>query len=618
VTRTVEVSKRRATQHWRGLGLLCLLVFVPGVAHDAFAQDGSNVLLVVNTANAASAPIAARYVRTRGVPAEQVVRVTTATGDEIERGQYERQIERPIADWITSHDAQDRILYIVLIKGIPLRIAGTPGRQGTVASVDSELTLLYRRLVGARVLTTGPVGNSYFHGARSLSEIKPFNHADHDLYLVSRLDGFTEQDVNGLISRGASPVRTGSFLLDGTGPATAGVTAKWLQATADALVAGGFQGRVGLDTTPAAAPLRKNVLGYVSGGSNDPSLNRRRLGIGFAPGALATLLVSTDARTVSEPPDTWQPGSSVEREALFRGSSQSLAADLIRDGVTGASGYVAEPFLAGTVRPDILFPAYVEGANLVEAFYLAMPSLSWQNVVFGDPLCAPFRKRLLLPDEKQPPIDPQTELPVHFSQRRVAQATAAGLSGDGVKLMLKGEGRRRHGDTAAAKQALEEATKLEPRLTSAHRLLAAIYEEQGQPDLAIERYRRVLADAPDDLLSLNNLAYALAVHAKAPQDALAPAQKAYELSKGAVPSITDTLGWVHFLLGQHAEAEKYLSEAATAAPNNADVQLHLAHVYAARGRADLAAKAIARCVQLDPTSAERADVKELRAKLGTR
>ena len=64
--------------------------------------------------------------------------------------QYERQIERPIAEWITSHAAQDRILYIVLIKGVPLRIAGTPGRQGTVASVDSELTLLYRRLVGAR------------------------------------------------------------------------------------------------------------------------------------------------------------------------------------------------------------------------------------------------------------------------------------------------------------------------------------------------------------------------------------------------------------------------------------------------------------------------------------
>jgi uncharacterized protein (TIGR03790 family) len=609
----VEVMRRRATQQWL-LGLLAIV----SVAPDAFAQDGSNVLVVVNTASVSAAPIAARYVRARAIPAEQVVRVTTSTGDEIERAQYERQIERPIADWITSHDAQDRILYIVLIKGVPLRISGTPGRQGTTASVDSELTLLYRRLVGAPVLTTGPIANSYFHGGKSLIDVKLFNHADYDIYLVSRLDGFTELDVAGLINRGASPERTGSFLIDGTGPATEGVTPKWLQATADALIAGGFQGRVELDTVPAAAPPRKNVLGYASGGSNDPALGRRRLGIGFAPGALATLLVSTDARTVSEPPSTWQPGSSIEREALFKGSSQSLTADLIRDGVTGASGYVAEPFLAGTVRPDILFPAYVAGANLIESFYLAIPSLSWQNVVFGDPLCAPFRKRMLLPDEKQPLLDSQTELPVHFSRRRVAQATAAGLSGDGVKLMLKGEGRRRRGDTPAARQALEEATKLEPRLTSAQRLLAGIYDEQGEHQLAIERYRRVLADAPDDLLSLNNLAYALAVHAKAPQDALASAQKAYDLSKGVVPSIVDTLGWIHYLLGQHAEAEKYLADAAAAAPTNADVQLHLAHVYAARGRTDLAAKAIARCLQLDPKLAERADLKELRARLGAR
>ena len=42
----------------------------------------------------------------------------------------------------------DRIFYIVLTKGIPLRISGSGGRAGTAASVDSELTLLYRKLVG--------------------------------------------------------------------------------------------------------------------------------------------------------------------------------------------------------------------------------------------------------------------------------------------------------------------------------------------------------------------------------------------------------------------------------------------------------------------------------------
>ena len=133
---------------------------------------------------------------------------------------------------------------------------------------------------------------------------------------------------------------------------------------------------------------------------------------------------------------------------------------------------------------------------------------------------------------------------------------------------------------------------------------------------AIERYRLVLAQVPDDVLSLNNLAYALAVRKESPADALALAQQAHAISKGNVPAITDTLGWIHYLLGQLAEAEKYLGEAAAAAPDNADVQLHLSHVYVARGRKELAARALARSLQLDPALADRADVKALRAQLG--
>ncbi len=406
-----------------------------------------------------------------------------------------------------------------------------------------------------------------------------------------------------------------SFLLDSMGSSAERVAEGWLRSSAAALVAAGYQGRVVLETTPAAVRNRKSVLGYASWGSNDPSLRVRRLGLGFAPGALATLFVSTDARTLKEPPETWQPGA-VDRKAFFESSPQSLTADLIRDGVTGATGYVAEPFLDGTLRPDILFPAYVAGSNLIEAFYLATPHLSWQTVVFGDPLCAPFRSRAAAPEETGPALDGETELPRHFSERRVAYLTSTGLSTAAVKTMLKGEGRRRSGDTAGSRQALEAATALEPRLIGAHRTLAAVYEELGDYDHAIERYRLVLAQVPDDVLSLNNLAYALAVRKESPADALALAQQAHAISKGKVPAITDTLGWIHYLLGQLAEAEKYLGEAAAAAPDNADVQLHLSHVHLARGRKELAARALARSLQLDPALADRADVKALRAQLG--
>ena len=55
------------------------------VSAAASAQDGSHVLVVVNTASPLSASIAARYMRARAVPPENLVSLKTGTGDEIDR-----------------------------------------------------------------------------------------------------------------------------------------------------------------------------------------------------------------------------------------------------------------------------------------------------------------------------------------------------------------------------------------------------------------------------------------------------------------------------------------------------------------------------------------------------
>jgi uncharacterized protein (TIGR03790 family) len=65
-----------------------------------------------------------------------------------------------------------------------------------------------------------------------------------------------------------------------------------------------------------------------------------------------------------------------------------MSADYLHDGVTGASGHVDEPYLHLTPRPEPLFSAYYRGRNLAESYYLAIPGLSWMNVVLGDPLCS--------------------------------------------------------------------------------------------------------------------------------------------------------------------------------------------------------------------------------------
>ena len=74
--------------------------------------------------------------------------------------------------------------------------------------------------------------------------------------------------------------------------------------------------------------------------------------------------------------------------AWFADSPQSMLADFVLEGASGGSGHVYEPYLGMTPRPDLLLPAYYSGRNLAESYYLAIPGLSWQNIVVGDPLCS--------------------------------------------------------------------------------------------------------------------------------------------------------------------------------------------------------------------------------------
>jgi uncharacterized protein (TIGR03790 family) len=132
---------------------------------------------------------------------------------------------------------------------------------------------------------------------------------------------------------------------------------------------------------------QSDVIAYASWGSNDPDRKERHLGFQWLPGAIMTEYVSTNGRSFTRPPDSWNIGAWGDPRATFAGTPQSLTADYIHDGVTGASGHVYEPYLEFTPRPNILLPAYYHGRNLAESYYLATPLLSWMNIVVGDPLC---------------------------------------------------------------------------------------------------------------------------------------------------------------------------------------------------------------------------------------
>jgi uncharacterized protein (TIGR03790 family) len=611
------ISTMRATPPFvaRFLGRTATcLVFCLVVASRCTGQTAENVAIVVNESSADSKRIAEHYARTRGLPESNILRIQTSTDESIERDVYLRTIEQPLGLAIRRAGLQDRLLYLVLTKGVPLRIAGDTGPNGTLASVDSELTLLYRRMVGQPIGLQGPIENPYYLGDREISEARPFSHREHDIYLVTRIDAFTVDQAVGLIDRAQETSREGRIVLDERGTGESGD--QWLERAAKRLADQGAQSRVVLETTPKPARDETSVLGYYSWGAADPANRVRSVGMGFLPGSIAANLASFDARTFRQPPDSWSPTASLDKATWFEGTGDGLIGDLIREGVTGVSGQVAEAFLRGAVRPDILFPAYLAGFNLAEAFYLAVPTLSWQTIVVGDPLCAPFARQPLRTENLEEPVDSASGLPGLFAKRRLAALREANrdIPDAALPFLAKYQTLMERQNVSGARQSLEDAARVAPRAAGIMLVLAQLEEEAGNVDASIAQYRRVLKIEPNNSVALNNLAYALAVRRNAPQEALPLATLAARIAPGSGIAL-DTLGWVEHLLGNQDVAESLLGQAAELEPGRAEIRLHAAIVLAANGKSDRAEAQLKEALRFDPALEGRDDVRQLRERI---
>ena len=435
---------------------------------------------------------------------------------------------------------------------------------------------------------------------------------------MTRLDGYTVDDVLALIDRGKAPTSEGQFVLDQRGGVMNNPAGDiWLREAGRRLALLGFEKRVVLENTRDAAHDLTNVLGYYSWASNDPAHRQRQSSMQFAAGALAASFGGPDARTMQEPPAAWMPSANwVDRTAWHEGAPTSLVGDIIREGATGVAGHVADPFLQSAVRPEILFPAYVKGFNLAEAFYLAIPHLSWQTVVIGDPLCRPFPRTPLTASEIEDGLDPEMELPQLFGKRRLTRQLA--LFKDpperAIALVLRGESRQTRDDVAGARQALEEATELAPQLAFAHLQLGILYETANDFTRALMRYERVVELQPNNVIALNNLAYSVAVHEKAPARAKPFAERALKLVPRD-PAVSDTLAWIEYLLGNYAAATRLVATAIKGAPDNADIRLHAAFIYAADQSQASALTELDMALKLNPALAGREDVQQLEKKI---
>ncbi|MEX0828203.1 MAG: tetratricopeptide repeat protein [Haliea sp.] len=153
----------------------------------------------------------------------------------------------------------------------------------------------------------------------------------------------------------------------------------------------------------------------------------------------------------------------------------------------------------------------------------------------------------------------------------------------------------RQKDAAAA---LKEGLDVSPDGFLLNITQAGLLEAKGAYKDAISIYEKLLEDRPNSEIVANNLASLIAEESDDEKDL----RRAYTLAKrfrnSKVPYFLDTLGWIHYRLGEYDLATPLLRMAVEKDPNAAILRYHLGMAYKAENNRDMAVKELEQAVAL--------------------
>ncbi len=371
--------------------LACLLAAgaLPEAAADNFDYRPATAV-VYNATDPESKSLAEYYATKRGIPAANLLGLKTSQEETITRTEFQNTIEAPLRAafiergwWKTGTvpnqgniAIQTTIRVLTLIRGLPLRISEetAPGAAAPAAglsnasSVDSELAIA--GLLDKPV--AGPLQNPYF------GRPEPFYAVPvTPMFLVGRIDGPDRATARRLVDDALAVEATGLYgrayidlaLKNETGYK---MGEDWLLSAARSLEMMGIPVMVDslASTFPANFPMTDCAiyLGWYVQNADGPFLNPR---FKFRRGAVACHIHSFSATSLKTTKDYW-------------------CGPLLAKGACAVLGNTWEPYLQLTTQLDKFTDSLLAGRNLGEAAWGATQTLSWMNVVLGDPLYRPF------------------------------------------------------------------------------------------------------------------------------------------------------------------------------------------------------------------------------------
>ncbi len=370
---------------------------LPMRAPSASTNDpqAAATIVVFNKNDADSAALARFYAAKRGIANDHIVGLKCAVQEEITRADFDGTIAEPLREIFTKNGWWDlrpvdhplgriernRIKFVALIRGIPLKIApcadypgdkpvGPPEAAGhNEAAVDSELATLgafNRQISGVRA-------NEYYHSyARILDVNLP------GLMLVCRLDAPTRAMVERMITDSLFAEKEGLrgiAYMDARNIDQEGYKEgdRWIYGAANECRKQGIPAILdnGKGLFPEAYPMAHAALyyGWYTGTVAGPFV---RPDFKFPRGAVAIHIHSFSAYTLRNAQANW-------------------CGPLIAAGAAATFGSVYEPYLAFTPELDIFNERLLAGFTFAESAWMAQRVTSWQTTMIGDPLYRPFR-----------------------------------------------------------------------------------------------------------------------------------------------------------------------------------------------------------------------------------
>lgn len=400
------------------------------LVHPCLALSPEEIVLVANKKVRSSVGLAQYYMKKRGVPEGNLLKLKATNKETCSREDYEREVVPRVRKFLKEKNPGRRIRCLLIMHGMPLRVAppemsaqdreelkrlrkkevelrlnekglkredgegkkeevgqrlkevekeiGRLRKSDQGASFDSEIALV----LAEDYPLSHWVPNPYFIGFRG----KKLSVGREEALMVSRLDGPDEKTVKRIIDDSLEAEKEG---LNGVSY----FDARWPEPGEEKKKEVSGYAAYDLSIHRAAERVKKS-------GRTPVVLNEMEAL--FQPGECPRAALYCGWYSLAKYVDAfkWQKGAvgyhiaSAECATLKKPNSQVWCKRMLEEGVAATLGPVDEPYVQAFAVPEVFFGLLVDGRfTLAECYALSNPFWSWQMVLIGDPLYRPFGRK---------------------------------------------------------------------------------------------------------------------------------------------------------------------------------------------------------------------------------